>query len=236
MTRPGAAPRGRWSSADPYGAVLRAVPGPVPDSVVVDGRHSVGVNIAAELAVVSALAVVWLTAGVLADALPDARTARALHRRTGPLLGLIAAGATLLLGLAVLAVALPGGSTAPQAAVLPAVPALVVLAATWRRLTWLRRGAAAFATAPDTPAPPALLAAAAHPLVATPLQVTGLAALAATPIAAGLVAPAGADLAGLAMTFVGLAVAAIGIRHALRHSRLAEQAVRVRVRVTGRPV
>jgi hypothetical protein len=71
-----------------------------------------------------------------------------------------------------------------------------------------------------TPAPPALRAAAAHPLVATPLQVTGLAALAGVPIAAGVIEVPGAQVAGIVLTVVGLAVLALGIRHAIRHSRL----------------
>jgi hypothetical protein len=115
---------------------------------------------------------------------------------------------------------LPGTSAAPAAALLPAVPALVVLMATARRLSQVRRGAGAFATAPLTPAPPALRAAAAHPLVATPLQVTGLAALAGVPIAAGVISVPGAQVAGIVLTVVGVAVLALGIRHAIRHSRL----------------
>lgn len=181
-----------------------------------------------DLAVALVLAAVWLTAGVLADALSDAGTARLLHRRTGRLLIVVGTATAVLAAVPVIAVLLPGSNGLTWAAVLPAGPAAVVLASTLHRLRWLRRGAAAFATAPQTPAPPALRAAAAHPLLVTPLQVTGLAALAATPIAAGAVTPAVA-LAGMAVTFVGIAVAAIGIRHALRHSRLAEHAVRVRV-------
>ena len=115
---------------------------------------------------------------------------------------------------------LPGTSAAPAAALLPAVPALVVLLATARRLTQVRRGASAFATAPLTPAPPALRAAAAHPLVATPLQVTGLAALAGVPIAAGVIDVPGSQAAGIVLSVVGAAVLALGIRHAIRHSRL----------------
>ena len=57
------------------------------------------------------------------------------------------------------------------------------------------------------------------------LQVTGLAALVGIPIAAGLVTVPGADVAGIAITAVALAVAAIGIRHAMRHSRLSVRVV-----------
>ena len=41
----------------------------------------------------------------------------------------------------------------------------------------------------------------------------------------------GAGLAGIAICGVGLAVLVIGARHALRHSRLAEGAVRVRAMI-----
>ena len=88
------------------------------------------------------------------------------------------------------------------------------------RCIGVRRGATTFATAPLTPAPPALRAAAAHPLVATPLQVTGLAALAGVPIAAGVIEVPGAQVAGIVLTVLGVVVLALGIRHAVRHSRL----------------
>jgi hypothetical protein len=185
----------------------------------------------ADLTVAGALAATWLAAGLLADTLPDARTARLLLRRTRALRLLVGAGAGLLVAVPFVASALPGRSTLPAAALVPAVPALIVLAVTVRRLGWLRRGAAAFATAPLTPASPALRAAAAHPLVATPLQVTGLAALAGTPVAAGVVELPGADVAGIAICVVAVAVVAIGARHAVRHSRLAEGAVRIRAMI-----
>jgi hypothetical protein len=89
----------------------------------------------------------------------------------------------------------------------------------------IRRGARAFATAPMTPAPPALRAAAAHPLVAAPLQVTGLAAVVGLPIAAGLVKVPGAEIAGIAITIVSVAVAVIGVRAALRHSRFSVRVI-----------
>lgn len=178
-------------------------------------------NIAADLALIGSLATIWLAAGLLADALPDATTARMLHRRTRVLSILVGLGGAVLVAVPVVTGMLPGTSAAPTAALLPAVPAMIVLTVTLRRLTWLRRGAAAFSAAPLTPVPPALRAAAAHPLVATPLQVTGLAGLIGVPIAAGVIHVPGADVAGMAITFVGLGVVAIGIRHALRHNRLA---------------
>jgi hypothetical protein len=189
------------------------------------------VNNVADLALIGALASVWLAAGLLADGLPAVPTARRLHRRARTLSTLVGFGAAVFVAVPVVAAATPGPATAPAAALLPSVPALVVLASTLRRLTWLRRGAAAVAAGPLTPAPPALTAAAAHPLIATPLQVTGLAAVVAVPVAAGLVALPGASMADLAITVVALVVVAIGARHGLRHSRLAERAVRIRAAV-----
>ncbi|GAA3349963.1 hypothetical protein GCM10020358_74070 [Amorphoplanes nipponensis] len=177
-------------------------------------------NTATDLILIGALAGVWLTAGLLADALPGVRTARELRRRARTLSLLVGAGVAVFIAVPLVTGVLPGTSNAPAAALLPAVPALVVLTLTARRLTRIRRGAAAFATAPLTPAPPALQAAAAHPLVATPLQVTGLAALAGVPIAAGVIDVPGAQVAGIVLTVVGMAVLALGIRHAIRHSRL----------------
>jgi len=179
------------------------------------------VNTATDLLLIGALAAVWLTAGLLADALPAARTARELRRRARALSMLVGGGAAVFIAVPLVTAALPGESAAPAAALLPAVPAMIVLTVTVRRLTQVRRGAGAFATAPLTPAPPALRAAAAHPLVATPLQVTGLAALVGVPIAAGVIEVPGADLAGVLLTAVGVVVLALGIRHAIRHSRLA---------------
>ncbi|MEU4428821.1 hypothetical protein AB0F81_50125, partial [Actinoplanes sp. NPDC024001] len=60
--------------------------------------------------------------------------------------------------------------------------------------------------------------------VAAPLQVTGLTAVIGLPIAARLVDLPGSGasgVAGIALTAVAVAVLAIGIRAALRHSRLA---------------
>ncbi len=177
-------------------------------------------NTATDLILIGALAGVWLTAGLLADALPSARTARELRRRARTLSMLVGGGVAVFIAVPLVTGLLPGTSAAPAAAVLPAVPALVVLLVTARRLAQVRLGAGAFATAPLTPAPPALRAAAAHPLVATPLQVTGLAALAGLPIAAGVIEVPGAQVAGVVLTVVAAAVLALGIRHAIRHSRL----------------
>jgi hypothetical protein len=186
---------------------------------------SVDVNTAADLILGGALAAIWLTAGLLADGMPVARTAVELRRRAGLLSTLVGGGAAVFVAVPVVAGLLAGASSAPAAALLPGVPALVVLTVTRRRLTQVRNGAGAFATAPLAPVPPGLRAAAAHPLIAAPLQITGLAALVGLPIAARLVTVPGADVAGIAITAVGLAVAAIGIRHAMRHSRLSMRVV-----------
>jgi hypothetical protein len=187
--------------------------------------NSVDVNTNADVILIGALAAIWLTAGLLADGLPVARSAAELGRRAGLLSILVGGGALVFVAVPVVTGALPGPSAAPAAALLTAVPAMVVLTTTVRRLGQVRRGAGAFATAPRTPVPPGLRAAAAHPLIAAPLQVTGLAALVGLPIAAGVVTVPGDDVAGIAITLVGLAVLAIGIRHALRHSRLSLRVV-----------
>jgi hypothetical protein len=178
------------------------------------------VNTATDLMLVGTLAAVWLSAGLLVDGLPTARSARELRRRAGLLCILVGAGAAVFVAIVVVTNLRPGASAAPAAAVLPAVPAMIVITVTRRRLTQIRRGAGAFATAPLTPVPPGLRAAAAHPLVSVPLQITGLAALAGLPIAAGFVSVPGADLAGIGISVAALVVLVIGVRAAVRHSRL----------------
>ncbi|WP_091107786.1 hypothetical protein [Micromonospora citrea] len=179
------------------------------------------------LTVLAPLAAVWLAAGWLADGMPRLDLADDLRRRAGRVLALTLTA--LGLTAAVLGVGLSSGGATPvdRAAAgltLAAAPALVVATCTVRRVRRLRAGAGAFAAAPGTPAPHGLRAAAAHPLVGLPLQVTGLAVLPAV-VAAG--APGllfGPGVTGPAITGGVLGVAAIGVRHALRHSRLAERA------------
>jgi hypothetical protein len=183
------------------------------------------VNTVTDLILAGALAAIWLTAGLLVEGLSTATCASELRRRTGWLSMLVGAGAAVFVAVPVITGLIPGPSAAPAAALLPALPAMAVLTVSLRRLTQVRRGAGAFATAPGTPVPPGLRAAAAHPLVAAPLQVTGLAALVGLPIAAGVVTVPGSDVAGIAITVVGVAVVAIGIRAALRHSRLSVRVV-----------
>lgn len=179
------------------------------------------------LAVLFPVAVVWWMAGWLADGLPRLEQARVLRRRAGWVLGLTLAGlgltgAVLLAGLT--GTAVPANRAAAGLA-LTAAPALVVAVCTVRRMRRLHDGASALAAAPRIPAPHGLRAAAAHPLVGLPVQVTAMAILPA------LVAASGADLlarpavTGSAVTLGVLGVAAIGVRHALRHNRLAERAM-----------
>jgi hypothetical protein len=183
------------------------------------------VNIATDLMLVGALAAIWLTAGLLVDAMPTARTARELRRRAGIISLLVGAGAAMFVTIPVVTGLLAGASAAPAAALLPAVPAMIVLTVTRRRLTQIRRGAGAFATAPLTPVPPALRAAAAHPKITVPLQVTGFTTLIGLPIAAGLVTVPGSEVAGIALSVVALAVIAIAIRAGLRHSRFSGRVI-----------
>jgi len=178
------------------------------------------VNTVADIALIGLLAALWLSAGLLADGLPVARTAAEMRRRAMLLSTLVGAGTAVYLAIPVVTSIVPGPTAAPAAALLAGVPLIVVLATTRRRLAQVRGGAGAFATAPQAPVSPGLIAAAAHPLVAAPLQVTGLAALVGLPIAIGVVAVPGAAVASIALTATGVVIVAIGIRHALRHSRL----------------
>lgn len=188
-----------------------------------------------DLTILMGLALVWLAAGLLGDGLSGSPTTRRLRRRSGLLLVLVCAG---LLGTgAVLGTDLLGEGpglvgTAGTALLLPAVPAVVVAARTVGRLRRLRAAAGAFSTSPDTPVPPALRAAAAHPLVVLPVQLTGLLMLPAigtTLVGVGeSTRPAGPATVGLVVTAIALVAVATGVRHALRHSRLEERAVTLR--------
>ncbi|MEU4245119.1 hypothetical protein [Actinoplanes sp. NPDC026619] len=177
-------------------------------------------DIVTDLVLVGALAVAWTAAGLVADGLPNSRTAAELRRRAGWLSALVIGGAAVFVAVPTVSWIRPGEQTAPTAALLAAIPGLVVLTVGVRRLGQVRRGAGAFATAPHTPLPPGLRAAAAHPLILVPMQVTGLAAMIGVPIAARLVEVPTSNVAGLATTIVGIAVLVIGVRAAVRHSRL----------------
>ncbi|MFI6242422.1 hypothetical protein ACIBEF_21365 [Micromonospora sp. NPDC050795] len=180
-----------------------------------------------QLSILLPVAAVWLAAGVVADGLPRLRNTRMLRRRTGWLLVLALTGVALTA--AVLGGGLFSAGTAPidRAAaglILAAGPALVAAVCSVRRIRRLWAGAGAFVSAPAAPAPHGLRAAAAHPLVGLPLQVTALATVPALIAAAGADLGADPGVTGPAITVGALAVIAIGVRHALRHNRLAERA------------
>ncbi|MFG2056407.1 hypothetical protein ACGFI9_20525 [Micromonospora sp. NPDC048930] len=180
------------------------------------------------LIVLLPVAAVWAAAGIVADGLPRLDRARALRRRTGWLSGLTLTG--LVLTAAVLFVGLQSAGTTPidraaSGLLLAAGPALVVAVCSVRRIRRLWAGAGAFAAAPDTPAPHGLRAAAAHPLVGLPLQLTALAVLPSLVSAAGVDLFAGPAVTGPAITVGALGAMVIGVRHALRHNRLAERAM-----------
>ncbi|MFC3503555.1 hypothetical protein ACFOOK_21630 [Micromonospora krabiensis] len=197
-----------------------------------------------QFAVLVPIAAVWLAAGVLADGLPGLDRACALRRRSGWLLVLTLTGLTLTAAVLGAGLLSPGGATADRAAAaldLAALPALVVAACGVRRVHRLWSGAGAFATAPDTPASHGLRAAAAHPLIGLPLQVTGLLTVPAVITASGSDLFARPGVTGPAITVGAVAVLAVGIRHALRHNRFAERirrpaaTERRRTPVTGQP-
>ncbi|ADU05628.1 MULTISPECIES: hypothetical protein [Micromonospora] len=190
------------------------------------------------LALLLPVAAVWLAAGLVAEGLPGLDRARALRRRTGWLSVLVLTG--LALTAAVLAAGLQsaGDTTVDRAAAalgVAAVPAAVVAVCTVRRVRRLRSGAGAFAAAPETPAPHGLRAAAAHPLIALPLQATAIAVLVAVLPAIGVDLFTAPGVAGPVITVGVLGVCAIGVRHALRHNRLAERAMPAAEAVSARP-
>ncbi|WP_433530798.1 hypothetical protein ACQPYA_01255 [Micromonospora sp. CA-263727] len=189
------------------------------------------------LALLLPVVAVWWVAGYLADGLPRMTHARELHRRAGWLLTLTLIGLALTAALPIAGLATTGASTADQAAsglALAAIPVLVVAICTVRRVRRLRAGAATLAVAPRTPAPHGLRAATAHPLIGMPLQVTGLALLPALIEASGAGQFFGPGATGPAITVGALGIVAIGVRHALRHNRLAERARPERAVVSAR--
>ncbi|MBQ1074151.1 hypothetical protein KBX06_13415 [Micromonospora sp. C31] len=183
------------------------------------------------LTVLLPLTAVWLVAGWLADGLPRLDHARALRRRTGWVLALTSTGLGLTAAVLVAGLSSAGAAPADRAAAgltLAAVPALVVAACTVRRVRRLRAGAVALSSAPDTPSPHGLRASAAHPLIGLPVQVTGLAILPAVVTASAPGLLFGPGVTGPAITVGVLGVAAIGVRHALRHNRFVERAAPAR--------
>ncbi|MEU2615058.1 hypothetical protein ABZ570_26275 [Micromonospora sp. NPDC007271] len=191
-----------------------------------------------QLTVLLPVAATWVAAGIVADGLPRLERARALRRRTGWLFVLTLTGVVLTAAVLAGGLQSAGRTVVDRAAAglaLAAVPTLVVAACTVRRVRRLRAGAGAFAAAPETPAPHGLRAAAAHPLIGLPIQVTALAVLPAVISAAGVDLLAAPAVAGPAITVGVLGVIAIGVRHALRHNRLAERAMPPAAPVPMRP-
>src|SRR5919107_3966937 len=83
----------------PYGSGSGDIPVPLLDSHV----KSVDVNTAADLILGGALAAIWLTAGLLADGMPVARTAAELRRRAGLLSTLVGGGVAVFVAVPVVA-------------------------------------------------------------------------------------------------------------------------------------
>lgn len=137
---------------------------------------------------------------------------------------MVAVGALVFVAIPLVSHVAPGYEAAPKAELLAAVPGLFAVTVSLRRLAGVRRGAEAFAAAPQTPMPPALRAAAAHPMLTMPPQVTGLAAIIGLPIAARLVTVSGADVAGVAIALVGIAVVVTAVRADTRHNKLSRLA------------
>ncbi|GAB3055071.1 hypothetical protein GCM10027186_02690 [Micromonospora schwarzwaldensis] len=226
----------RLTRPDPYGRTFRVDRGAVPDSVDVELGKAGPMD--DRLALLLPVAAVWLAAGLVAEGLPGLDRARALRRRTGWLSALVLTGLTLTAAVLVAGLQSAGATAVDRAAAglaVAAAPAALVAVCTVRRLRRLRAGAGAFAAAPGTPAPHGLRAAAAHPLIALPLQATALAVLVAVLPAAGVDLFAAPGVAGPAITVAVLGLTAIGVRHALRHNRLAERAMPRAAAVSTRP-
>ncbi|WP_326550616.1 hypothetical protein [Micromonospora sp. NBC_01813] len=178
-----------------------------------------------------ALGAGWLIAALIADALPAADDPARLRRRVTGLLTLVVVG--LAGTVAMIGWGRAGTADAVAAlavAVLAVGPALAVAVLAVPRLRRLRAGSATFRTAPAAPTPPGLRADAAHPLLALPMQVAAVALLPVGVQAADIGPVLGAGTAGLVSTAAVVLLVATGVRHALRHSRLAERAVTGRVR------
>lgn len=174
----------------------------------------------ADLLVLTVCAV-WVGAALLAGGLPRAGTARALRRRAAVLPVLVRAG--LLGTLLALAGGVATGATGAWGT-LVAVPAAAAGLTAFPLLARVRAGAEAFAAAPAAPAGPALRAAAARPLLAAPIQATAFATVA---VAAGTVGSHPMLGLGAAGTLAAVATLAAAVRHTVRHSMLAEGALRL---------
>lgn len=110
-----------------------------------------------DFALLFAIAVVWVAAGLVAEGLPRLRTAGPLRRRSGLLFVLVVSGLAGLAGVLLAGAVEAEPTLADRTAVglaLPAVPAVVVALITVRRVRALRVRAGAFATAPEAPPHP----------------------------------------------------------------------------------
>jgi FtsP/CotA-like multicopper oxidase with cupredoxin domain len=180
------------------------------------------VLLSSDPAVVFSLLGVWAWAGVKATALPYANDARTLRRRAGLVLTLVLIGLALAALRVALVVALgQSGWWFVQEKVVLALPLLLVPAAatvvwTGPRLLRLRRAARAF---PEV-VPPSLRQEAAHPLVAWPVQLTALGALAGAIVLFFVSYPATAGSSFAVSVAVGLAALVVWHRLRARHVRL----------------
>lgn len=178
------------------------------------------------LAIVTPALAIWLAAALAAQRLPHAGSARSLIRNAALLRALTVSGLVMLLGVGftVLASASPTDDQLLDAIALAGVPALVVAFLSTHRLRHLRAAGMVFSTAPRTPTPPALRAAAAHPMVVVPVQLTAIALVAGS--VTETVRLPNAQLTVPAITAAAVVATAVsGVYHALRHSRLVEEAV-----------
>lgn len=204
------------------------------------GRHSPGRlgDVVVIPLIPPTVAALWVGVGLLVEDLPRRRTARSLRRRSGALVVLTLAGILAMAATGAAALVTAGPTAADRAAadlVLAALPAVVAAGWTVPRLRRLRSGTAVFSTAGGVPVPPALRSAAAHPVVAVPPQITGLAVLAGLLTGGRLGPSAGWTAPGIWLSVLVLGAAVVGIRHAIRHSTLGDRAVPVPVQ-SPRPV
>jgi FtsP/CotA-like multicopper oxidase with cupredoxin domain len=180
------------------------------------------VLLSSDPAVVFSLLGIWAWAGVKATALPYANDAATLHRRAGLVLTLVGLGLALVAVRVALVMALgQSGWWFVQEKVVLALPLLLVpvaatVAWTGPRLLRLRRAARAF---PEV-VPPSLRQEAAHPLVAWPVQLTALGALAGAVVLFFVSYPATAGSSFAVSVAVGLAALLVWQRLRARHARL----------------
>ena len=83
--------------------------------------NAIDVDTVVDLILIGSLAALWLTAGLLVDGLAAAGTARELRRRAALLTALVGAGSVVLVAVPVVTNLIPGVSSAPAAALLPAI-------------------------------------------------------------------------------------------------------------------